>query len=46
VHEIPATELNRALESISRLAEVCGNLESLHINVESVLDAQAVLRAA
>jgi hypothetical protein len=28
------------------LAEVCGDLESLHINVESVFDTQAVLRAA
>jgi hypothetical protein len=46
VHEIPANELNRAIESISRLAEVCGDLESLHINVESVFDTQAVLRAA
>ena len=46
VHEIPANELNRAIESISRLAEVCGDLESLHINVESVFDTQAALRAA
>jgi hypothetical protein len=46
VHEIPANELNHAIESISRLAEVCGDLESLHINVESVFDTQGVLRAA
>ena len=46
VHGIPANELNGAIESISRLAEVCGNVESLHINVESVFDAQSVLRAA
>jgi hypothetical protein len=46
VHEIPATELNRVIESISRLAEVCGDLESLHINVESVFDTQGVFRAA
>jgi hypothetical protein len=46
VHKLPASELNRAIESISRLAEVCGNLESFHINVESVFDTQAVLRAA
>jgi hypothetical protein len=46
VHEIPANEVNRVIESISRLAEVCGDLESLHINVESVFDTQAVLRAA
>ena len=46
VHEIPANELNRAIESISRLAEVCGALESLHINVEPVFGTQAVFRAA
>jgi hypothetical protein len=46
VHEIPAHELTRAIESISRLAEVCGDLESLHINVEPVFDTQAVFRAA
>jgi hypothetical protein len=46
VHEIPANELNRAIESISRLDEVCGDLESLHINVEPVFDTQAVFRAA
>jgi hypothetical protein len=46
VHEIPATELNRAIESMSRLAEVCGTVESLHVNVESVFDAQSVLRSA
>jgi len=46
VHEIPASELNRVIESISRLAEVCGDLECLHINVEPVFDTQAVLRAA
>lgn len=46
VHEIPAHELNRVIESISRLAEVSGDLESLHINVEPVFDTQAVLRAA
>jgi hypothetical protein len=46
VNKIPANELNRAIESISHLAEVCGDLESLHINVESVFETQAVLRAA
>ena len=46
VHEIPANELNRAIESLSRLAEVCGDLESLHINVESVLVTEGMLRAA
>ncbi|MGA2338224.1 MAG: hypothetical protein WBQ19_07400 [Terriglobales bacterium] len=46
VHGIPAHELNRVIESISRLAEVSGDLESLHINVEPVFDTHAVLRAA
>lgn len=46
VHEIPANELNRFIESISRLAEVCRDLESCHINVESVFDTQVVRRAA
>jgi hypothetical protein len=46
VHGIPATELNHVMESITRLAEVCGDLESLHVNVESVFDTQGVLRAA
>ena len=46
VHEIPADELNRAIESISRLADVCGDMESLHINVESVFGTEAVLSAA
>ena len=46
VREIPADELNRAIELISRLAEVYGGLESVHINVESVSDTQSVLRAA
>src|SRR6266566_180193 len=46
VHEIPTNELNRALELISCLADVCGDLESLHINVEPVFDTQGVLRVA
>jgi hypothetical protein len=46
VHEIPANELNRAIESMTRLAEVCGDLESIHFNVESVFGTKAVLRAA
>src|SRR5208282_1175566 len=41
VHEIPALDLNRVIESISRLAEVSGVLESLHINVEPVFDMRA-----
>jgi hypothetical protein len=46
VHGIPATELNLVIESMTRLAEVGGAVESLHINVESVFDDQAALRAA
>ena len=46
VHEIPATELNHAIELITRLAEAGGDVKCLHINVESVFDTQGVLRAA
>jgi hypothetical protein len=47
VHEIPANELTRTIESISRLAEVCGDLETLHINVEPIFDnTQAEIKAA
>jgi CRP/FNR family transcriptional regulator, cyclic AMP receptor protein len=46
VHEIPAAELKLIIESMTRLAEAGGAVESLHINVESAFDAQGVLRAA
>ena len=46
VHEIPATELNLIIESMARLAEAGGAVESLHISVESVFDTQGMLRAA
>ena len=46
VHEIPAAELNHVIELLTRLAEVGGDVKSLHINVESVFDAQSMLRAA
>lgn len=46
VHEIPATELNHAIELITRLAEAGRAVESLHLNVEPVIDTQDVLRAA
>jgi hypothetical protein len=46
VHEIPATELNRLIHSITRLAEVGGDLESLHVNMEPVLDTEGLIRAA
>jgi len=46
VHEIPATELNLIIESMTQLAEAGGAVEFLHLNVESVVDAQGVVRAA
>jgi hypothetical protein len=46
MHEIPANELNRAIQSITGLAEVSGDLECLHINLESGSDTQGGLRAA
>ncbi len=46
VHGIPATELNHAIELITRLAEAGGDVKCLHINVESVFDTHRVLRAA
>jgi hypothetical protein len=46
MHEIPANELNRAIQSITSLAEVSGDLECLHINLESGSDTQGVRRAA
>jgi hypothetical protein len=46
VRDVPANEMNRAIESMSRLAEVCGDVEALRINVEPVLRTKAALRAA
>jgi hypothetical protein len=46
VRDIPATELNLIIGSMTRLAELGAAVESLHINVESVLDTQNALRAA
>lgn len=34
--EVPARNLNHAIESITKLASMAGDLESLHLNVESV----------
>lgn len=34
--QIPARDLNHTIESITQLADVAGNLECLHLNVESV----------
>lgn len=46
VQDISATELTLIIESMTRLAEAGGALESLHIDVESVFDLQHLLRAA
>jgi len=46
VHEIPATQLNHAIELITRLAEAGGDMKCLHINIESVFDTQAVFLSA
>jgi hypothetical protein len=46
VQEIPTTDLNLLIELLARLAEVGGAVESLHLNVEPVIDSQAVLSAA
>jgi hypothetical protein len=46
VHEVPASELNRVVEAISRLTEVGADLESLHLNVESVLEIREDLSQA
>jgi len=46
VRGIPTTELNFIIESMTRLAEAGGAVESLRINVESVFDTQGVVRAA
>ncbi|MGA8340778.1 MAG: hypothetical protein WB781_02465, partial [Candidatus Sulfotelmatobacter sp.] len=44
--EIPATELSLIIESMTRLAQAGRVVESLHINVETVFNAEGVLRAA
>lgn len=45
VREVPAAELNYLVQSITRLA-AAGDLERLHINVESVFDTEGLIRAA
>jgi hypothetical protein len=37
VHELSAADLNRAINALTRLAEVGTDLQALHMNVESVL---------
>jgi hypothetical protein len=46
MQEIPAKELNHAIQVITRLADVGGELDRLHINVECVMPAHGGLRAA
>ena len=46
VRDIPASELNYALELITRLAEAGGDVRCLHINIESVFDTRVVLKVA
>jgi len=46
LREIPATELNHVTELLTRLAEVAGDVESLHLDVDSTFSSKDVLRAA
>jgi len=46
VHEIPARGLNVLIELLTRLAELGGAVECLHLNVEPAIDAQRVLKVA
>jgi hypothetical protein len=46
VREIPATELSLIIDSMTRLAQAGRAVESLHINVETVFNAEGALRAA
>ena len=46
VHEIPAAGLNLLLELLTRLAEVAGTVESLHLNLGAAVDRHGVLRVA
>jgi hypothetical protein len=46
VHGIPATDLNLLIELLTRLVEMGGTVESLHLNVEPVSGSEGVLKAA
>ncbi len=46
MNKIPAAQLNHVIEFVSQLAEVGGEVEAIHINVEPVADTQGVLRVA
>ncbi len=48
VNEVSAVDLNRAIDAVTRLAEVGKDLQALHMHVESVVGAhpESVLEAA
>jgi hypothetical protein len=39
VNEVSATDLNHAIDALTRLAQVGKNLQTLHMNIESVVGA-------
>ena len=43
--EITGRDMNQAIESLTRLTAIAGELESLHINVESVENVEAFVEA-
>jgi hypothetical protein len=48
VYEVAANDLNRVIGSITQIAQAGGNVQCLHLNVESVLasDRQSASKAA
>ncbi len=46
IHGIPAQELNDIIESMAHLAEVSGEVECLHINLESAFEGKQALKTA
>jgi hypothetical protein len=46
LREIPAAELSLIIESMTRLAEAGGAVQSLPINVETVFNTECVRKAA
>lgn len=48
IYEVAGDDLNRIIESITQIAEMRGNLQCLHLNVESVLEnaRRGVFKAA
>jgi hypothetical protein len=45
VHEISAVDFNVLIELLTRLVELGGAVESLHLNVEPVIDPRSLRRA-